>query len=209
MNLTFDLTGKLAVVTGGGGGLCSGFSKTLAAAGAKVAVCDLRPDAAEKVASEIRANGGCAAALLAFRLLRKRGCKGFDFGDNTFVAYFADGTEWTSRERGVKPLVDAIDGMRERFAGARCYDRVVGRAAALLYARLGVTEVYARVISEPARKALDDNGIECSFGDCVPYIINRRGDGMCPMEQTVLDIEDPEKAVTALKEKLRSMQNGR
>ena len=63
MNLTFDLSGKLAVVTGGGGVLCSGFSKTLAAAGAKVAVCDLRPDAAEKVASEIRANGGCAAAF--------------------------------------------------------------------------------------------------------------------------------------------------
>ena len=63
MNLTFDLTGKLAVVTGGGGVLCSGFSKTLAAAGAKVAVCDLRPDAAEKVAAEIRENGGCAAAF--------------------------------------------------------------------------------------------------------------------------------------------------
>ena len=41
-NLTFDLSGKVAVVTGGGGVLCSGFSKTLAAAGAKVAVCDLR-----------------------------------------------------------------------------------------------------------------------------------------------------------------------
>ena len=33
-NLTFDLSGKVAVVTGGGGVLCSGFSKTLAAAGA-------------------------------------------------------------------------------------------------------------------------------------------------------------------------------
>ena len=63
MNLTFDLTGKLAVVTGGGGVLCSGFSKTLASAGAKVAVCDLRPEAAEKVAAEIRENGGCAAAF--------------------------------------------------------------------------------------------------------------------------------------------------
>ena len=63
MNLTFDLSGKLAVVTGGGGVLCSGFSKTLAAAGAKVAVCDLRPDAAEKVAAEIRENGGSAAAF--------------------------------------------------------------------------------------------------------------------------------------------------
>ena len=63
MNLTFDLTGKLAVVTGGGGVLCSGFSKTLASAGAKVAVCDLRLDAAEKVAAEIRDNGGEAIAV--------------------------------------------------------------------------------------------------------------------------------------------------
>ncbi len=63
MNLTFDLTGKLAVVTGGGGVLCSGFSKTLASAGAKVAVCDLRPDAAEAVAADIRSGGGCAAAF--------------------------------------------------------------------------------------------------------------------------------------------------
>ena len=62
-NLTFDLTGKVAVVTGGGGVLCSGFSKTLAAAGAKVAVCDLRKEAAQAVADEIVACGGVAIAV--------------------------------------------------------------------------------------------------------------------------------------------------
>jgi len=61
--MTFDLSGKVAVVTGGGGVLCSGFSKTLAAAGAKVAVCDLRLEAAEAVAAEIRAEGGDAKAF--------------------------------------------------------------------------------------------------------------------------------------------------
>ncbi|MBQ8640976.1 MAG: SDR family oxidoreductase [Clostridia bacterium] len=63
MNLTFDLNGKVAVVTGGGGVLCSGFSKTLAAAGAKVAVCDLREEAARAVADEINAAGGCAIGV--------------------------------------------------------------------------------------------------------------------------------------------------
>ena len=62
-NLTFDLSGKVAVVTGGGGVLCSGFSKTLAAAGAKVAVCDLRKEAAQAVADEIVAAGGVAIAV--------------------------------------------------------------------------------------------------------------------------------------------------
>ena len=62
-NLTFDLSCKVAVVTGGGGVLCSGFSKTLAAAGAKVAVCDLRKEAAQAVADEIVASGGVAIAV--------------------------------------------------------------------------------------------------------------------------------------------------
>ena len=71
MNLTFDLTGKVAVVTGGGGVLCSGFSKTLAAAGAKVAVCDLREEAAKAVADEINAAGGCAIGV-AMNVLDKQ-----------------------------------------------------------------------------------------------------------------------------------------
>ena len=69
--LNFDLAGKTAVVTGGGGVLCSGFSKTLAAAGARVAVCDLRLEAAEKVAEDIRANGGDAIAV-AMNVLDKK-----------------------------------------------------------------------------------------------------------------------------------------
>ena len=57
-----DLTGKVAVVTGAGGVLCSVFSKSLAAAGAKVALLDLNLEAAEKVAAEITAEGGEAKA---------------------------------------------------------------------------------------------------------------------------------------------------
>ena len=36
-----NLKGRVAVVTGGGGVLCGGFAKTLAAQGCKVAVLDL------------------------------------------------------------------------------------------------------------------------------------------------------------------------
>lgn len=64
MSLAFgtDLKGKVAVVTGAGGVLCSMFAKTLAEAGAKVAVLDLNEEAAEKVAKEIIAEGGIAKA---------------------------------------------------------------------------------------------------------------------------------------------------
>ena len=60
--LNTDLTGKVAVVTGAGGVLCGAFSKTLARAGAKVALLDLNDVAAEEIAAEIRAEGGIAKA---------------------------------------------------------------------------------------------------------------------------------------------------
>lgn len=60
--LNTDLTGKVAVVTGAGGVLCSGFSKTLARAGAKVALLDLNEEAARAVAGEIVQEGGTAKA---------------------------------------------------------------------------------------------------------------------------------------------------
>ena len=57
-----DLTGKVAVVTGAGGVLCSAFAKDLARAGAKVALLDLNQEAAQKFADEIVAEGGVAKA---------------------------------------------------------------------------------------------------------------------------------------------------
>ncbi len=59
---TVDLNDKVAVVTGAGGVLCGMFAKALASCGAKVAVLDLNPDAAGKVADEITADGGTAKA---------------------------------------------------------------------------------------------------------------------------------------------------
>lgn len=53
-----NLKGRVAVVTGGGGVLCSGFAKDLAASGVKVAVLDIRKDSAQTVADEITAAGG-------------------------------------------------------------------------------------------------------------------------------------------------------
>lgn len=58
-----SLNGKVAVITGGGGVLCSGFAKTLAKQGVKVAVLDLNEEAAQKVADEIVADGGVAIAV--------------------------------------------------------------------------------------------------------------------------------------------------
>lgn len=71
--LNTDLTGKVAVVTGAGGVLCSAFAKTLARAGAKVALLDLNAEAAQGYADEITAEGGTARAY-ACNVLEKETC---------------------------------------------------------------------------------------------------------------------------------------
>ena len=60
--LNTDLSGKVAVVTGAGGVLCSGFAKVLARAGAKVALLNRTVEKAQKYADEIVAEGGIAKA---------------------------------------------------------------------------------------------------------------------------------------------------
>ncbi len=63
MGNLFDLKGKSAVITGGGGILCSEIAVALAKAGAKVAVLDLAEDAAKRVAGTIEKAGGEAIAV--------------------------------------------------------------------------------------------------------------------------------------------------
>lgn len=58
-----DLSGKVAVVTGGAGILCSAFAKALATCGAKVAILDISLERAQAVADEIVKEGNSAIAV--------------------------------------------------------------------------------------------------------------------------------------------------
>jgi len=62
---------KIIVITGAGGVLCSSLAKALAKAGHKIAVLDLRIEAANKVADEINAGGGKAIGVEANVLKRE------------------------------------------------------------------------------------------------------------------------------------------
>ena len=110
----------------------------------------------------------------------------------------------TTDQRGVKPLLTWLDSGLD--ANSFCAaDRVVGRATAFLYCLLGVKEVWARVMSTPAVQVLRSHGIAAYPNQEVPGIINRRGTGPCPFEAAVMDIQDPEEALAAIRAKLAQM----
>ncbi|MBQ3064337.1 MAG: DUF1893 domain-containing protein [Clostridia bacterium] len=98
----------------------------------------------------------------------------------TLVAAVADAV-YTDRARGVAPLLALLDA-GVSLAGGVAADRVVGRAAAYLYCLLGVSEIYALVVSDAALEVLEAGGVAVAYETRVPAIRNRAGDGFCPME---------------------------
>lgn len=115
-----------------------------------------------------------------------------------------DESVYTSFERGVKPLVSWLESDTD-LRGFSASDKVVGKGAAFLYIQLGVRSIYANVISTPALNLLKNYGIAVEFSTEVMGIINRKGDGICPFELTVLDIDDPEIALKAIRNKMNEM----
>ena len=98
-----------------------------------------------------------------------------------------------SKERGVKPLLAFLDSGID-FVGFYAADKTIGAGAAHLYVLWGVRAVWGRVISESALRVLEENGIAVFYDTCVPNIINRRGDGICPIEQAVASARSSEEA---------------
>ena len=104
------------------------------------------------------------------------------------------------------------DGRETRkgdMADAVIVDKVVGRAAAAIAICGKARHVHGEVMSEDAAEFLKAHGITSGCTLPVPRILNRKRDGLCPLEQSVAGIDDPEQALAALKNKIESFRKNR
>ena len=101
----FDLADRTAIVTGGGGALGSVVAKALAAAGARVAVVDLRQENAERVSAAIDADGGQSVGI------------GADLSVEADVEGMFAAVD--SELGGVDVLVNAVSAAVDRFPAER------------------------------------------------------------------------------------------
>ena len=92
---------------------------------------------------------------------------------------------------------------------AEIFDKVIGKAAAMVAVLGGVRAVYGQVMSLPGKAYLEHHGITPSWGELVPAVVNRTGDDMCPLEKSVCGMEDPVEGIAALRETVARLMAGK
>ncbi len=120
--------------------------------------------------------------------------------DNNYSILTSGG--YSSFESGIRPVIVPMCEDLHFFQGQSVADKIIGKASAMLLALSGAKEVYTPVLSKAGKEVFDRYGIVCEYDTLADYIVTRKGDGMCPMEMTVRDIDDPKEAFEALKKKL-------
>jgi hypothetical protein len=105
-----------------------------------------------------------------------------------------------SQLRGVKGLLNAIKQHKEDMKGSSVADRIVGKAAALLFVYSGVVGVFAVTISEVGIQVLEDYKIPFEYEERVVQILNNEKLDICPFEKLTAKVFSPEEAYCRLEE---------
>lgn len=106
-------------------------------------------------------------------------------------------------ERGLAPLLAALDAGRLR--GAVVFDKVVGRAAAAIYAEGKARRVIALLAGEGAAEICHAAGVRLEAGKTVPRILNRAKEASCPVEAAIEKLTGNEKIVAAVRAVLQRL----
>lgn len=129
-------------------------------------------------------------------------------GEADCVLICTDGSLILERGRGLSPILRMFDTNREKMNGGIVVDKVVGRAAAMVAISGGVSLVHGELISEDAVKLLKNHGVDVRYAKLVHRILNRKQDGLCPLEQSVLEVDDPEQALPLIRKRLAELSAG-
>ena len=112
---------------------------------------------------------------------------------------------YKSDRRGIYPLYMAVKECGPEMESASAADKVVGRGAGLLYQFAKIKSLYAYLISEGTREVLVEGNIEFETEKTVPFIKNRDGTGMCPVETLSYETENLDQLMLSIEGFLRKI----
>ncbi|MCM1070392.1 MAG: DUF1893 domain-containing protein [Alistipes timonensis] len=119
----------------------------------------------------------------------------------------ANGEVCTFDGRGISDLYNLLNEDPGFLQGAEIADKVVGKGAAALMIIGGIASLYADIISAPALDLLRQSPVKVDFGKQVDNIINRKGDGICPIETLCLPCATAKECLPLITQFIRSIKN--
>ncbi|MHB1319273.1 MAG: PfkB family carbohydrate kinase, partial [Anaerolineae bacterium] len=117
---------------------------------------------------------------------------------HTLEVFHGDTLVFSSDSHWLHPLFELeafLASSTYNPGGLEVYDKIVGRAAALLMVRLGVGQVHARVLSELGREILQYHDMTYTYDEVVDRIA-------CDTEALLREVLDPEAAYVMLRERV-------
>lgn len=117
---------------------------------------------------------------------------------------------YSSVQKGILPMYEAVSQLKEQLQGAAVADRVIGKAAAMLISQFQIAYLHTEIISEAAKEKLEKAGIPYSYEKSVPYIQNRSKTDLCPVEklsQGVEQVEELKQKISAFLNSLKESKN--
>lgn len=108
------------------------------------------------------------------------------------LVVYKDGKTIFYDESGIRPVL--LHLKQGSFKDAFVADRIIGKASALLLVYGGVQEVYTPIVSKPAVAVFRQYGVKYEADEVIENVLNRRKDGLCPMERKVVHVDSPAEA---------------
>lgn len=127
--------------------------------------------------------------------------------DGSHSLVVANGEICTFGGRGISDLYNILSEDPGFLQGAEVADKVVGKGAAALMIIGGISSLYADIISVPALELLHQSPIKIDFGKQVDNIINRKGDGICPVETLCIPCATAQECLPRITQFINSRKN--
>lgn len=127
--------------------------------------------------------------------------------DGSHSLVVANGEICTFDGRGISDLYNILSEDPGFLQGAEVADKVVGKGAAALMIIGGISSLYADIISVPALELLRQCPIKIDFRKQVDNIINRKGDGICPVETLCIPCATAQECLSRITQFINSRNN--
>ncbi len=107
---------------------------------------------------------------------------------------------------GISGLLEAIERHGSFLKGSSVADKIAGRAVALLCVYVGVSAIYAEILSKRGKEILDRHLVRYEYSRLVDRVLGSQRMEACPFERLVERISDPLEAYEKVRELCKSLK---